>query len=77
MAVIVVVLAGAVYIRRRMKQRDERDKEFVLRDANMCAPAHTHSTLHSMVDDPDDEPVLYFGPVHDQDGTELVNAEIV
>jgi hypothetical protein len=30
-----------------------------------------------MVDDPDDEPVLDFGPEHDLDGTELVNVEIV
>ena len=76
-AVIIVVLAGAIYIRRRVNRRDEREKEFVLRDANMCAPAPTHSTLHSMVDDPDDEPVLDFGPEHDLDGTELVNVEIV
>ena len=75
-AVVIVVLAGALYV-RRIKRRDEREKEFALRDASMCAPAPTHSTVHSMMTDPNDAPVLDFGPERDQDGTELVTVEIV
>lgn len=74
--VVIVVLAGVLYI-RRLKKRNEREKDFALRDAGMCATAPTHSTVHSMANDPNDAPALDFGPERDQDGTELVNVEIV
>lgn len=73
LAGVIAVLAVAIHWRIKVKRRNEKEKELALRDAAMCAPVPTHSTVHSMVEDR----YLDFGPERDQEGMVLENVEII
>jgi hypothetical protein len=77
-AVAVLIVAVVYNVRQKRKAAAAMDKDMAMRDAAMSSPHPTHSTVHSMVQDLGDEPVvLDFGPERDQEGTELSTVEII